>query len=77
MGEHDFMYRDGVVLYYALELAFTPGSVMTWDLWYETVGGLMDFLSQFEYRELQFDVLIGGSRGYAVVGNGSIELVSL
>ena len=76
MGEHDFIYRDGVLYHYALELAFTPGSVMTWDLWYETVGGLADFLSHFEYRELQFDVLIGGSRGYAVVGNGSIDLVS-
>ncbi|KAL2040294.1 hypothetical protein N7G274_007197 [Stereocaulon virgatum] len=77
MGEHNFIYIDGIAYHKALELIFTPGSVMTWDLWYESAMGIMDFFKDFEYRELEFDVLIGGSQGYAVVGNGSIVLTTL
>lgn len=72
MGEHNFIYRDGTAYREALELTFTPGSVMTWDLWYESALGIADFFEEFEYVELAFDVLIGGGKGYAVVGNGSI-----
>ena len=76
MGEHDYVYRDGMGYRYALQLVLKPGSVMTWDLWYEAIGGIAEFVSAFEYRELRFDVLIGGKTGYAVVGNGRLNLLS-
>ncbi len=69
IGEQIVSYIDGVDSQNKLQLILRPGPLMTWDLWYESVGGIAAFVDEYEYRELQFSVLIGPG---AVVANGSL-----
>ena len=70
MGEQPVSYYDGSDTHNVLQLELRPGPLMTWDLWYESVGGIAAFVDKFEYREVGFDVLIGPG---AVVANGELR----
>lgn len=65
-GKFNYRIRAGFLPEAQLNLLVK--GLMTWEMWYMNVGGLMELLIKWKYVALEFDVLEDGSTEPRAVG---------
>lgn len=54
-----------------VRLLLHPGPSMTWGIWYEAVRGIAQFVTHYQFLDMDFDIVQAGS----VVGTGILTVV--
>ena len=71
MGPGEYVYRAVASGRQELQLQLDPGYILTWDQWSDVLSDLGHFMTEYEYVELDFDVLYVGA---GMIATGFIEL---